>query len=104
MATIITTEICKQAIVDWTQAHMHELSEQYGGSLPGCDNDLAIGEDDNWEKVWRTKNWARRSKRKTFDGTIEREFNCNPFDDQLRAYVITDATDTKILKIVVQGE
>jgi hypothetical protein len=97
---IITTEICKQAIVDWTQSHMQELSVQYGGKRPACDNDLAIGEDDNWEKVWRTKNWSRTSKRKTPEGIL-REFNCVPFSNQLGAYVYSDPIDAKILTIVV---
>lgn len=38
------------------------------------------------------------------DGYIERAFDCTPFDDQIRAYVYTDANDTQILRVVVQGE
>jgi hypothetical protein len=56
-----------------------------------------------FEKTMVVKNWKRISKYK--DGEcIERTFDCFPFDDQLRANVTTDLTDTNILSLTVQGE
>jgi hypothetical protein len=56
-----------------------------------------------FEKTMVIKNWKRMSKCKV-EGNIERCFDCFPFDDQLRATVITDSTDTNILSLTVQGE
>lgn len=35
---------------------------------------------------------------------LERCFDCEPMDDQLRAYVETDMTDTNILNMYITGE
>lgn len=55
-------------------------------------------------KAFSTRNWKRRNKERRKDGYIERSFDCTPFEDQLRAYVLTDSTDCKLLQVLVQGE
>lgn len=42
------------------------------------------------------------AQHKSKAGLTERSFNCNPYDDQLRAYVYDDGT--QIVDIRVQGE
>ena len=54
-------------------------------------------------------NWKREGKEKTsqYDrhpGCWERIFDCRPYDSQIRAYVITDITDTEVLRVTVVGE
>lgn len=48
------------------------------------------------------KYWARHSKETLRNGQTCRCFNCNPFDDSLRAYVWDDGNT--ILRINIEGE
>ncbi len=48
------------------------------------------------------KNWKRIEKGKMDNGNTERIFDCIPYDDQLRAYVIDDGI--KILSVSITGE
>ncbi len=58
------------------------------------------------EEALKVSNWKRESKGKQFgEGpNIERAFDCRPLDSQLRAYVITDPTDTIVIHISISGE
>lgn len=89
----ITTADCKSAIAEWCKAHAEHVSRQFVDPLTSDEQALA-------EKA---SNWARIEKSRTKDG-IQREFDCRPFDDQLRAIVLTNHDDTKIISLVIQGE
>jgi len=89
----ITTAICKTAIAQYCRENPEEVSRQFVSPLTEDEQGQAAAE----------RNWARIAKRNTADG-VEREFDCRPFDDQLRAIVLTDTTDTSIISVVVQGE
>lgn len=54
------------------------------------------------------KNWKRFEKcRGGWSGNgreWQRGFDCTPYDDQLRAYVTTNETDTEVISVEVLGE
>jgi hypothetical protein len=87
----IGTEECKQAIIDYCQAHKQEICVQFDPPL----------DDKQFAQTLLVKSWKRFSKTED-GGIIERAFDCRPFDDQLRAYV--RASKTAIYSVVVQGE
>lgn len=102
----LTTFDCKKAIVAWlTPERREELKKEFVGG--GTEETRMIEQE-----TIKENNWKRRGKAKTQYqthqdvpvGSVERSFDCAPFDDQLRAYVYTDSADTKIIRIVVQGE
>jgi hypothetical protein len=55
-------------------------------------------------KDWNSRGSSKTSKFFGFPkGTIEYDFDCEPFDDQLRAYVYV-GPDGSVLKINILGE
>ena len=91
----ITTEVCKGVIVEWCKANRIYISSQFVEPL--SEEMLSKAED--------PRNWKRISKATAYGGEgIEREFDCRPFDDQLRAIVLSDIEDKKLLSVIVQGE
>lgn len=91
----ITTEQCKQLIVKFCADNKDYINRQFTENLS----------EEIYSKVLEPRNWRRRSKGMDYSGRgIERSFDCRPLDDQLRAYVITDVTDEKVLGLTVQGE
>lgn len=119
----ITSADCVQEIIKRCANPVHVL-EAYAGSRDYLDPNViqeALGDvyidnldPDNEEStpslaqfaalVTDPKNWKRHSKRQDpEDRTItERVFNCVPFDDSLRAYVLEKGG--KIVKVWIQGE
>ena len=96
----INAEICKLAIVNWTQENYDDLSQQYGEGRKH--NPLAIGNDENWKKVWRTKNWSQVNRFRIWPNhQLVRQFICKSFKDIL-VNVITDKEGTKIGEIIVE--
>jgi hypothetical protein len=51
--------------------------------------------------MWKTSAAVIRAG---YEDKIERMFDCEPLDDQLRAYVETDSTDTTVLNVYISGE
>jgi len=97
----LSTQDCKEALIKYlTPAMVYELKKEF------TNNDHAMIDT---ESV-KISNWKRTSKSRVEHdtnaplGSIERTFDCKPFDDQLRAYVYTDSKDEIILSIIVQGE
>lgn len=88
----ITTEICKQAIVDYLKQNPGLVSKEFGEDYNADFEADAILE----------KNWKRFEKQKGDLGTIVRGFDCQPYDDQLRAYVTE--RDGTITHVEVVGE
>jgi hypothetical protein len=99
----MSTELCKKAIVEYLEIEenmremlhqFHELAFEDGTA----ESDPAIVseiEKMEWDAL-QMKNWKRKEKQvfhsnipafAPLNGSIERCFNCEPFDDQLRAYV-----------------
>jgi hypothetical protein len=89
----MNSSICKQLIVDYCKNHTQELNDQFCEELSSTE--FAAMQDE--------KNWKREEKYKE-DGVIVRRFDCRPFDDQLRAYISTDLSDTKVISVIVGGE
>ena len=81
---------CKQVIVDYCKTHTKELSNEFVPPVSMIPS-------------FSISNWKRRDKQKE-GATIVRDFDCLPYEDQLRAYVTTDEKDEKILSVEVQGE
>jgi hypothetical protein len=89
----LATKDCVTAIVDYVNQNPGHVYRQF------------VGEPRTVEEFERAarkvSNWKRMSKEKMGD-IIVREFNCRPYDDQLRA--IVEERDGKIVSVVVQGE
>jgi hypothetical protein len=94
----ITTEICKQAIVDYLKQNPGIVFREFGGGGINGPSDMDSFEADALVE----KNWKRFEKQKGDLGTIVRGFDCQPYDDQLRAYVTE--RDGTITHVEVVGE
>lgn len=92
---MIKTADCKQAIVDYLKKNPGHVAKQFGPSDDGkTDTEFEAPALD-------AANWMHMPE----DDDIskgERGFDCEPYDDQLRAYTKDDGT--KIVAVVVQGE
>ena len=86
----ITSDRCKSLIAEWCQKHPDHIINQFTTSINPT---LAFSE----------KNWKRIYKIKVRDG-IEICFDCKPYDDQLRAIIVTDLKDENVTTLIVQGE
>ena len=86
----ITTEVCKQAIVDYVKTHPGCVASQYSTVVAEAPAQLI-------------QNWKRETKERCKAGWLRR-FACRAYGDgdELRAYVI--ATETTVLTITIQGE
>jgi hypothetical protein len=89
----LATKDCVTAIVDYVNQNPGHVYKQFVGE-PGTVDDFEA-------PARKVSNWKRMSKEKMGD-TIVREFDCRPYDDQLRA--IVEERDGKIVSVVVQGE
>jgi len=85
----ISTAICKAEITKIVINNPSIVTDQFDA-----------GESADPAKL--TKNWKRIEKGKMDNGNTERIFDCTPYNDQLRAYVIDDGE--KILEISIVGE
>ena len=84
-----TTAICKKAIISNVIANSEALSNEF---VPPA----------SMVEATKEKNWKRTSKTSLGDGKTMREFDCKPYDDQLRAEVIDDGTN--IISVNVRAE
>lgn len=87
----ITTNDCKAALVAHCVLRQSEIRTYF---YPNLTPEVVA-------KTFEPKNWKRESK-STTDGITLREFDCRPFDSQLRGYVY--ATETSIVSIEVYAE
>lgn len=94
----ITTEFCKQFIVDYLKQNPGVVFREFGGGGINGPSDMGSFEADALE----VKNWKRFEKRKGDLSTVVRGFDCQPYDDQLRAYVTE--RDGTIIGVEVVGE
>jgi hypothetical protein len=85
----VTTALCKNAIVKMISSNPEIVESQFD------DNESA-------EPAKLVKNWKRMYKEKNKDGTFLRVFDCTPYDDQLRAYVVDDGVS--IISVNIEGE
>jgi len=112
MVQKLNSKICKEEIVAYCKTNGKSILK------------MAFGEDSQeyknlelLETMNQVKNWKRHSKQYLDNPTtsldidkykiksdrpVERCYNCVPFDDQLRAYIIS--AGDKILYIKVAGE
>jgi|LauGreDrversion4_2_1035121.scaffolds.fasta_scaffold643891_1 hypothetical protein len=93
----IDTNQCKEAIVKFIQDNPGHVAKQF------------VPEEDEGPSQ-KISNWKRMNKRlvspfesKEYPGSkYIREFDCVPYDDQLRARVYDDGS--KILHVVIESE
>jgi hypothetical protein len=91
----ISTEVCKEAIIAFVETNQAKLAKEF---IPPVDMSPAL----------LVKNWKRTYKAKVGkysdypQGTIERTFDCKPYDDQLRGYTYDNGTE--IIAVEVMGE
>lgn len=113
----ITTEKCKHEIVKWVLTHENVIVDQFVEDLPPSSSGqiiLSAANPNNWKRICKNKidhksgcsSFFPRNSFYRIDVTRGwwRTFDCKPFDDQLRADVITDEKDENILYIDVHGE
>jgi hypothetical protein len=90
----ISTALCKKFIVQHVQSNPGLVAAAM--CIPDAETGPSLIEG----------NWKRISKRKCREGIFAglwiREFDCEPFDDQLRARVVS--SDEGITSIEVMGE
>lgn len=80
----ITTEFCKQFIVDYLKQNPGVVFREFGGGGINGPSDMVSFEAD----ALNVKNWKHFEKQKGVSGAIIRGFDCQPYNGQLRAYVI----------------
>jgi hypothetical protein len=95
----LNAEVCKLAIVKKARTMFEIIKADFDPTLT----------DEEVRKTVFANNWRQSYRQKNKYSTInpdgfERLFDCIPFDDQLRAYVYSDPTDTHILKVDIIGE
>lgn len=86
---MITTALCKRAIVDSVITNVESLSNEFDPPA-------------SMVEATKEKNWKRTSKNSLGDGKTLREFDCKPYDDQLRTEVVDDGEN--IISVDVRGE
>lgn len=88
---MVTTDDCKYRIVKYCSENLELIRHEFDPLLT----------DVELQETLKVKNWKRMSKEK--DGPcVIRDFDCKPFDDQLRA-TVTEHSGLIIL-LTVQGE
>lgn len=93
----ITTQICKDSIVAHLLSTPGSIQSQFTEQI---DESLAH-KPSNWKRIIKRK--VDPYEAQVFPGSTHvREFDCVPFDDQLRAVVIDDGN--RILHISVSDE
>lgn len=85
----ITTAICKQEITKIIIKKPSIVENLF------CNSESA-------DSAKLVKNWKRLYKEKRKDGCTLRVFDCTPYDDQLRAYVVDNGAN--IISISIEGE
>lgn len=89
----LATKDCVAAIVEYVNQNPGHVYKQFVDE-PGTVEEFEA-------PARKASNWKRETKEKIGD-TIVREFDCRPYDAQLRA--IVEERDGKIVSVVVQGE
>lgn len=86
----LTTDTIRHKIADYVEKNEDKVSVLFVSSI-------------DVEPAKQPKNWKRMSKRR--EGTTwVREFDCKPYDDQLRAIVTTNHSDVVVEEIYISGE
>lgn len=94
----ITSAICKDELAKYCANNKIRICGQFTPPL----------EDKDYYKTLTASNWKRMDKEVTgkYDpypiGSILRSFDCKPFDDQLRGYVVEYSG--VIINVFVSGE
>ena len=94
--------VAKEEMINEILKKCKERKEQIRNEFvpPLRDEELAFMFDpQNWEILNEEPDEFIFGKK-----VMERIYNCEPLDDQLRAYVYTDMKDKTILKVEVQTE
>lgn len=89
---MITTKDCKDAIIKFVLNNPGHVARQFSPA-------------ENEDPAKKVSNWKRISKsvEKRNNGNVYvREFDCVPYDDQLRATVWDDGE--QILRVFIEGE
>jgi hypothetical protein len=89
----MNTEEIKKLIPSWINSQVETLRKQF---------DPEIEKEEFETLIKNPKNWKRIIKEKNGENTL-RVFDCKPFDDQLRLYVLVNPSG-KILSFEFQTE
>ncbi len=91
----VSIDDCKKAVVKYLKKNPGHVAQQFGETDDGKT-------DEEFEKSSLVvSNWNHRDTQVV--GTVwERAFDCEPYEDQLRAYVKYDGE--VIVEVMVQGE
>jgi len=101
----MTTAQCKIEIVKWCQLHLTFISNEFIPPL-SPQQLISVCLIDNWKRNAKARDSINYFKKNKKMDNWERVFSCIApgIDAQLRAYVITDPTDTSIISVEAHGE
>lgn len=95
----LNAEVCKLAIIKKAGTMLETIKGEFIPRLTSEEVEQTIFVN-NWTQSYRQKIVYSSTNPDGF----ERCFDCKPFDDQLRAYVYSDPTDTRIIEVEIVGE
>jgi hypothetical protein len=95
----LNAQVCKIAIVKKAANIFETIKSEFEPRLTDQEVQKTVFAN-NWRQQYRQKDKYSTTNPDGF----ERLFDCTPFDDQLRAYVYSDPTDTHILEVEIIGE
>jgi hypothetical protein len=92
----ISEDVMKELLVDFVKNNEQHVREEF------CDTDeidlSGALDHDNWS------NMLDGPQKHMQEGLVEWCFDCEPFDDQLRGYVVTDTEVLNVYRVFVVGE
>lgn len=86
----LTTETIRSKIADYVKENEDKISVLFVNTV-------------DVEPAKQAKNWKRMTKRRE-GPTWVREFDCKPYDDQLRAIVVSNHSDVVVEELYLRGE
>ncbi len=97
-------ENLKRLIAEKAEQKIDDIVKEFVCNQPDFKELLLndISEPNNWQ--WYGDEDEPMKPERIHGGCLERCFDCEPLDGQLRAYVITDPSDTELLEIRICGE
>ena len=97
----------KKLITAYVAANLEQVANEFGGEedmTPAMQVENWNQRDEDGDYIDDDVDYKEPASWAGSAPNLERAFDCEPYDDQLRAYIITDPTDTEIIRIEVAGE
>ena len=92
----MTSADCKKVIADFCRSNRPYIESLFCEGIMTDAEFLPSTKESKWKRVQKYTD--------TDSGYICRTFDCQGYDDQLRADVYTDLTDSRFVKIEVGGQ